>query len=217
VADFGAHQGEFFAGLKSEHPVSRALLIEADPALAESLKRIFGEEADVVHAAIMEGTDQHRVTFTRSTEPESSSVFREWSAAYGIVDQVTVPTLTFSDAVKRLGERIDLIKMDVEGAEIGILETASASALASCIQLTLEFHDKSAPFVRSDVERVFRRMQAEGYGIVMGNWPRVDDVLFVNLKRVPAAKRIALRCRLAAVNALFIVRRTIFGSSYTSN
>jgi hypothetical protein len=30
VADFGAHHGEFFAALKAEYPVFRALLIEAD-------------------------------------------------------------------------------------------------------------------------------------------------------------------------------------------
>ena len=34
VADFGAHRGEFFAALKSEYSISRALLIEADPTLA---------------------------------------------------------------------------------------------------------------------------------------------------------------------------------------
>ena len=49
VADFGAHRGEFFAPLKAEYPVSRALLVEADPALAESLKRTFGNDADVLH------------------------------------------------------------------------------------------------------------------------------------------------------------------------
>jgi len=215
VADFGAHRGEFFAALKSEHPVSRALLIEADPALAESLKRTFGDEADVVHAAVVAESKQGPVTFTRSIEPESSSVFKEWSAAYGIADQVTVPTLDFSNTVKRLGERVDLIKMDVEGAEIGILESASASDLASCGQLTVEFHDKRAPFTRRDVDRVCRRMRAEGYGIVMANWPRVDDVLFVNLKSVPTTKRIAVRCRIAIANALFITRRTIFGSGYS--
>lgn len=214
VADFGAHRGEFFAALKSEHPISRALLIEADSALAESLKRTF-DEADVVHAAVVAESKQGSATFTRSIVPESSSVFEEWSAFYGIADQVTVPTLDFSDAVKRLGGRIDLIKLDVEGAEIGILDSASASDLASCGQLTVEFHDKSAPFTRRDVDRVCRRMRAEGYGTVMANWPKVDDVLFVNLKSVPAAKRIAVRCRMAVVNALFIARRTIFGSGYS--
>jgi len=216
VADFGAHRGEFFAAFKSEHTVSRALLIEADPALAESLKRTFDAGVDVVHAAIVAEGKRGSVTFTRSIEPESSSLFKEWSSAHGIADQVTVPTLDFSDAVKRLGQRIDLIKMDVEGAEIGILERARASDLFSCSQLTVEFHDKRPPFTRGDVDRVCRRMRAEGYAIVIANWPKLDDVLFVNLKSVPAAKRIAVHCRVAVANALFIARRTIFGSGYSS-
>jgi FkbM family methyltransferase len=216
VADFGAHRGEFFAALKSEHPVSQGLLIEADPALAESLKQTFGDDTDVVHAAAVAENKHEPVTFTRSIEPEASSVFKEWSAAYGIADQVKVPTLDFSDAFKRFGRQIDLIKMDVEGAEIGILESASALDLASCRQLTVEFHDKRPPFTRRDVDRVCRRMRAEGYGIVVANWPKVDDVLFVNLKSVPAAKRIAVRCRVVVANVLFIVRRTIFGSGYSS-
>jgi len=214
--DFGAHRGEFFAALNSEHPVSRALLIEADPAFAESLKQAFGDEADVIHAAAVAESKQGTVTFTRSIEPESSSVFKEWSAAHGIADQMSVPTLDFSEVVNRLRDRIDLIKMDVEGAEIGILESASASDLTSCVQLTVEFHDKRAPFTRRDVDRVCRRMRAAGYGIVMANWPKVDDVLFVNLKSVPVGKRIALCCRVAIANALFIVPRTIFGSGYSS-
>ena len=215
VADFGAHRGEFFAGLKSEHPISRGLLIEADPALAESLKQTFGDAADVVHAAVVAESTQRTVTFTRSIEPESSSVFREWSAAYGIADQVTVPTVDFSDAVKRFGKRIDLIKMDVEGAEIGILESASASDLASCGQLTVEFHDKRPPFTRSDVDRVCRRLRSEGYGIVNANWPYVNDVLFVNLKSMPAVRRMGFRCRMTLANALFIIRRAIFASGYS--
>jgi FkbM family methyltransferase len=216
VADFGAHRGEFFAAFASEHPVARALLIEADPTLAESLKQTFGNEAHVIHAAAVAEGKQGAVTFTRSIEPESSSVFREWSAAHGIADQVTVPTLDFSDAVKRLDGRLDLIKMDVEGAEIGILESASASDLISCSQLTVEFHDKRPPFTRRDVDRVCQRMRAEGYAIVMANWPKLDDVLFVNLTSLPVAKRIAVRCRVALANALFIMRRTIFGSGYSS-
>jgi hypothetical protein len=129
---------------------------------------------------------------------------------------VKVPAVEFSEAIKRLGGRLDLIKMDVEGAEIGILENASVSDLASCGQMTVEFHDKRPPFTRRDVDRVCRRMRAEGYAIVMANWPKFDDVLFVNLKSVPAAKRIAVRSRVMVANALFIVRRTMFASGYTS-
>ena len=40
-------------------------------------------------------------------------------------------------------------------------------------------------------------MRSEGYGIVNANWPNFNDMLFVNLKRMRAIKRIEFRCRMA--------------------
>lgn len=215
VADFGAHRGEFLAALKSEYSISKALLIEADPVLAEFLEQSLGDQTDVVHAAVIAESTGRSVTFTRSIEPEASSVFSEWSAACGIADQVQVPPLDFSEAIKRLGRRIDLIKLDVEGAEIGILGSASAFDLASCRQLTVEFHDNRPPFTRYDVNRVCEHMRSQGYGIVNANWPYVDDVVFVNLKSMPVPRRMEFRCRMALANALFMMRRVFFASGYS--
>jgi hypothetical protein len=72
------------------------------------------------------------------------------------------------------------------------------------------------PFTRRDVDRVCRRMRADGYAVVTANWPKHDDVFFVNLNSIPVVKRIAVRCRVMLANALFIIRRTIFGSGYSS-
>ena len=215
VADFGAHRGEFFAGLKSEYSIGRALLIEANPALAESLQEAFGNEADVIHAALVGGNKKGPIIFTRSVNPEASSIFSEWVGAHSLADQVAVPTVDFSEALRRLGGRVDLAKLDIEGAEVEVLQTARSSDLAACSQFTVEFHDKRAPLTRRDVDRVFQRMRSEGYGIVKANWPYVDDVLFVNLKSMSTVNRIGFRCRVALTNALFITRRAIFGSGYS--
>jgi FkbM family methyltransferase len=214
VGDFGAHRGEFFAALKSEYSISRALLVEANPALAGSLKETFGSETDVLHAALVGENNKGPVIFTRSTEPESSSIFREWAEAYGVADQVDVPAMDLSEAIRELGGRVDLLKFDIEGAEVEVLQAASASDLASCVQLTVEFHDKRPPLTRSDVDRVCQRLRSEGYGIVNANWPYVDDVLFVNLKSMSAVRRMGFHCRVALANAPFITRRTIFDLSF---
>src|SRR4029453_15184841 len=95
VADFGANRGEFFAAVRAEYPVSRALLIEADPAFAESLKATFAKEADVLHAALVGGNNKGPIIFTRSKNPESSSIFSERVAVYHIANQVKVPTVDF--------------------------------------------------------------------------------------------------------------------------
>jgi hypothetical protein len=105
---------------------------------------------------------------------------------------------------------VDLAKFDIEGAEVNVLQAASPSDLASCGQLTVEFHDKRPPITRRDVNRVCQRMRSEGYGIVNANWPHFDDVLFVNLKSMSVGKRMGFRCRMALANALFITRRAIF-------
>ena len=76
VADFGAQRGQFFAALKSNYSISRALLVEANPALADPLKKTFAG-TDILHAALIGGNNRNRVTFTRSTQLESSSIFRE--------------------------------------------------------------------------------------------------------------------------------------------
>jgi FkbM family methyltransferase len=214
VADFGAHRGEFFVALKSEYPISRALLVEADPVLAESLREAFGSEADVIHAALIGRNNKGPIKFTRSVEPESSSIFREWTTAYGVADQVDVPAVDLAKAVRELGGRVDLAKFDIEGAEVDVLQAASSSDLASCSQLTVEFHDKRPPITRRDVDRVRQRMRGEGYGIVNANWPYFNDVLFVNLRSMPAAKRMGFRCRMTLANALFITRRVIFGNAH---
>src|SRR6266566_9890343 len=124
VADFGAHRGEFFAALKTEYSISRALLIEANPALADSLQEAFGN-----------------------------------AAGCGVADQVDVPAIDLAEALGRLGGRADLAKLDIEGAEVEVLESARHSDLAGCGQLTVEFHDKRPPLTQSDIDRVCQRMR----------------------------------------------------------
>jgi len=214
VADFGAHRGEFFAALRSEYSISRALLIEANPALAESLQETFGNEADVVHAALVGKDKGGTIMFTCSTEPEASSIFSEWAGAYGVDDQVDVPAVDLAEALRRLGGRVDLAKFDIEAAEVDVLQTASSSDLAACGQLTVEFHDKRPPMTQRDIDRVCQRMRTEGYSVVNANWPYFNDVLFVNLRSMPATRRMRFRCRIALANALFITRRVIFGNGH---
>ncbi len=209
VADFGAHRGEFFAALKAEYPVSRALLIEADPLLVESLQEAFGNEADVLHAALVGEKKGGTIIFTRSTEPEASSIFSERVAVYGVVNQVKIPTVDFAEALRHFGGRVDLAKLDIEGAEVDVLETARPSDLAACSQLSVEFHDNRQPITRRDVDRLCQRMRCEGYGIVNASWPQVDDVLFVNLRGSAAGRRLRLRYRMALLNGLFIIRGAI--------
>ena len=51
----------------------------------------------------------------------------------------------------RVRWRVDLVKLDVEGAEIDVLREANASDLNSWCQLTVEFHDRRPPLTRREL------------------------------------------------------------------
>jgi len=104
---------------------------------------------------------------------------------------------------------VDLVKFDIEGAEVDVLKETPASDLNSCGQFTAEFHDSRPQLTRRDVDDVCQRMRATGYAIVKPNWRNIDDVLFVNLKSMRTSKRFEFRCRVALASALFIIRRRI--------
>jgi hypothetical protein len=59
----------------------RIFYVLFDPALADPLKKTFAG-TDVLHAALIGGNNRDRVTSMRSTQLESSSIFREWAAAW---------------------------------------------------------------------------------------------------------------------------------------
>jgi len=212
VADFGAHRGEFFNTLKSEYLISRAVLVEADPTLAESLKQTFGDDADVLHAALVGENRGTTVVFTCSTKSQVSSIFSERLEAYRSANQVEVPTVVFAEVLRRLGGHVDLAKLDIEAAEVEVLQTAHPSDLAACGQLTVEFHDDTHPITRRDVDCTCKRLRSEGYGVVNANWPFANDMLFVNLRRFAASRRLPFRCRMAVVNTLFVLRGAFFWS-----
>jgi hypothetical protein len=128
------------------------------------------------------------------------------------VNQVEVPTVDFAEVLRRLGGHVDLAKLDIEGAEFEVLETAHRSDLAACGQLTVEFHDDTHPLTRRDVDWACKRLRSEGYGVVNANWPFANDMLFVNLRRFAGSRRFRFQCQMALVNILFVFRGVYFAT-----
>jgi hypothetical protein len=87
---------------------------------------------------------------------------------------------------------IDLVKMDIEGAEIAVLDSLADEHLARIAQLTVEFHgDPEFGFSLSGpVERTLRQLSQRGFIVIDPSRPRRRNVLLVNRKLlgIPAWK-----------------------------
>jgi FkbM family methyltransferase len=82
-----------------------------------------------------------------------------------IDDVIEVPAYSLSTIAEKLGhERIDLLKMDIEGAEYEVLDGLLASPIKPT-QLLVEFHHRFAGIGLEKTADVIKRLRDDGYRI----------------------------------------------------
>lgn len=80
-------------------------------------------------------------------------------------DAIEVPAFCLSSIATRLGHsRIDLLKMDIEGAEYEVLEGLLTSPVKPN-QLLVEFHHRFPSIGLEKTADIIRRLQKAGYKI----------------------------------------------------
>jgi FkbM family methyltransferase len=118
ILDCGSNVGLASLFFKRRYPGARITAYEADPALYETTKNNLARNGaagiEVVHAALW--TSNGEVTF-RSEGSDSGMIEGLSGAVSG--RSVTVPSIRMRDILER--DRIDLLKLDIEGAEGAVL------------------------------------------------------------------------------------------------
>jgi len=101
-------------------------------------------------------------------------------------DGVTqVPAITLDDFLRHIDAgRIDLLKVDIEGAELPMFEAAGDAALQSCDQITVEFHDFLDAGHRPAIARIMTRLERLGFAAIVFTRHHHGDVLFLNRARL---------------------------------
>ena len=99
-------------------------------------------------------------------------------------------------------DHVDLVKMDIEGAEIGILECLSQSDFEVIDQLSVEFHDFIDPGLHSKSQECVKKLENLGYTLFRPHSANVDCLFF---KATPEW-RARMRSRLAIRSPLMLAR-----------
>jgi FkbM family methyltransferase len=175
--DCGANRGEFALWL-SEHSNAQIHSFEPDPRLFSTLPSLPRVR---FHPIAIDGeSGEFELALGRTNC--SSAVYREHGDQ--VTAQVQKTSLDDFCATNRIC-RIDFLKLDIEGAELSVLEKTSDSLLQATVQITVEFHD----FLRRGdiprIVRIFDRMARLGfYGIRFSQFTW-GDCLFLNRRLVP--------------------------------
>ena len=137
ILDCGANVGLASLFYKRRYPAARITAFEADPAiaalLAHNVRANGAEDIEVVAAAVW--TQAGEITF-QADGADAGAVSSPDGARGGAA--MRVPAIRLADWLSR--ERIDLLKLDIEGAEVEVL-TDCEGVLDHVNAILLEVHE----------------------------------------------------------------------------
>ncbi len=181
IFDLGAHRGEFSRYL-GEFCGGTYYLAEANPILSKALQE--GGYRHVWHCAVtsFDGV----IDFNLSHNEEGSSLLTlPAQSAYNCVlrETIQVPARKLDSLMAEMHvSRVDVLKMDIEGAEMQVLLDLSPMSLSRIGQISVEFHsDPVFGFnLHRELKQVIRRLHDHQFACLDFSQGSFLDVLFVN-------------------------------------
>ena len=187
VVDLGANEGRFCAYFLSL-PGCRVLSVEPVPELFDDLPDAPGLTKSR-YAVTGEGGS---IELSLNSSRCASAYLPEATA-----DAIVVPAVTLTGLLSEFDiRRIDLLKMDIEGAEVSVIQATPDDVLLCADQITVEFHDFVDPRMRVAVDKAIERLRALGFQLLQISHTDRSDLLFVNPRlRLSKVTRAALIAR----------------------
>ena len=199
IVDLGANLGDFSRLMKARLGGGKYVLVEANPLLAEKIRQ--GGAFPVWSYAMT--SKAGRVSFNVSKNIEGSSMLTlpQESIWNSVLEKtIEVEALPLDRLVEIAGiDKIDLLKMDIEGAEIDVIHSISRPLLEKIGQITVEFHSDPMfgfSLVR-EVEGAMAYLEKNGFACMDFSEGTRRDVLFVNrrIHDLPWRQRMMWRWR----------------------
>lgn len=163
IVDLGSCLGEFTQEFSERFGgISKSILIEANPTNYNLTELIM---------------NSHKLNMFISTKGGGFEIFREdprspynGSSMFSYFEnpiEHKIERITIEEIMERYGiEKIDILKIDIEGAEYELLENLSEDTLGKIDQITVEFHDFLDPSLKERTEKIVQRISSMGYSVI---------------------------------------------------
>lgn len=184
VFDLGA-AGADFASTVARRYGCRSYAAEALP----EVYRLIPQDGRVkAFQVAISGIDGRIALVSRDSHHASAS----FSSFAGLADKggIEVDSVTLEGFVKLAGvDRVDLVKLDVEGAEFAMFDAARDETLSQIGQLSVEFHDFLDPSLEPACRAVIERLERLGFAALRFTRQYHGDMLFLNCRRLGISGR----------------------------
>ncbi len=181
VVDLGGSTAAFSRAIAAQY----GCLCHVAEAAADNFQRIPAYDRVVKYHRALGGVDGPVELMIADDRTHWGSLAPLGGTKYGATENVEGVTLQgFLGAIG--ADRPDLVKIDIEGAEIAMFAAAPDETLCSIGQMTVEFHDfmdRGNARLAAEVAGVKARLAGLGFYCLQFSHPHNGDVLFVNSAR----------------------------------
>jgi len=184
VIDLGANVGQFSEAITRDFKC-RCYAIEAVPSVYSQLP-----ENGLVKKFNYAISDRNEpLKIYTSDNRECHSISQEAASIYGLQGEISVDGITLETFLNdQKIELVDLLKIDIEGAEEAVFNSTSDATLCNVKQITIEFHDFVPGSISTEeVNKITNRLKRLGFICIPFSYllPDMDtcDFLFINTNR----------------------------------
>ena len=178
VVDLGCNRGGFATGMIGRYGAT-VYAVEPVPELFAALPQLPGLHAEQL-AIVGDGAAEVELLLN---EGSCATVDRRLSEPGATA--VAVPAERLAQLLSRHGlTHVDVLKVDIEGAEMEMLDGTPDAVLATIAQISVEYHDFVDPSLAPQVAATHTRLVDLGFrslAFSRGN----QDVLYVNSDKLP--------------------------------
>jgi len=167
VYDLGAHKGVFSCWAATQMEVGRIYAFEPQPSNFDFLKLNTSQFSGIgfhMEQAAVGSSSGHVELFLDREQSGLASIHHDRHSGYS--ESISVPAIAFHEAIARAEAKIDLVKMDVEGAEHSILEETPSAVFDLIERIVMEYHSRD-PRDTKPSEPLQARLESLGFSTLL--------------------------------------------------
>jgi len=161
VVDLGTCQGEFIDEMDTLFNIKKSILVEANPTNFKKIKKspnrvLYNKAIDSVNGSFIKFYEDPGSPYNGSKH------FNYFNGIEHQIETITLETLCEENNI----EFIDILKIDIEGAEYDVLENLPDSFFSKIGQITVEFHDFVDPKLKPKTQEIINKMVSLGFNYI---------------------------------------------------
>jgi FkbM family methyltransferase len=184
IIDLGACRGEFTDEMNSLYKIKKAILVEANPTNFSKLKSLPNY---ILYNKAIASKNEDSINFYEdpSSPYNGSKNFNYFDGIKHSIQTINLETICEENNI----DFIDILKIDIEGAEYEILENLPDSFFDKVGQITVEFHDFVDPELKPRTIEIIKRISNLGFSYITKSINHMYgsdfyDVLFFRPKNI---------------------------------